>query len=195
MASIEFYNTTPHAQSTTSSLFVCQAQVDDTEEIVDIVNKAIRNADYFRKNGCDRITPQEVLATIEKSKNPLWYVIRNFTPKNKTENTAAKTDHVVGTLLYQSENATEASIHMFACHLDFRGQEIGNMLLRDVEITAIKEQKKKLSLWCAEVPSLVNYYKKIGFIFSGTKDLYDPAYLKPEYVGKISIIKMEKTIV
>lgn len=174
-----------------SNCLVCKAVADEAAQVSNVVNTAIYTADYFRKEGCERISIPEVLDTILNSDNACWYVIKAASEESKTQRNALKTQ-VLGTLLYQSKTPTEASIHMFASKV--HGLGIGTKLLNAIELVASEEHKNKLSLWCANVSGLVNYYQNAGFTSNGNHGMYDAAYLKPHYIGKVSIIEMEKSI-
>ncbi len=151
------------------------AEVADAPAIVNVVNEAIRKAQPFRKEQ-DRITQEEVEKTICHQTLKRWYLLK-------------KVNAVISTLLFRKDGILEGSIHMFSTKTSEQGHGFGAKLLEHVET---EERMLKLSLWCVEAPGLIRYYEKLGFQLTGDRKLYHPDYLKPEWVGKITIVKMKK---
>lgn len=162
-----------------------KAKEEDALDIVSIVNEAFKSADFFRKENLDRLTLKDVHQSFENSREGSWYILKDSIDKTK---------RAAATVLYQSENKSTAFLHMFATRQDLRGHGIGRILLSKIEQQALSENKTALKLWCANVPNLVRYYEKAGFQKTGKEDIYNSAYLKEDYVGKISIVEMNKNL-
>jgi len=152
-----------------------RATIQDSFNIANIVNGAICKADYFRKTGLDRIDKTTIEETIQYQPELHWYVLRDL-------------EDTVATILYEAIDAAKGSIQMFCTRVDKQSMGLGAKLLEGV---VINENAQKLSLWCAEVPGLVKYYEKLGFRQFNRKS-YDPAYLKDEWKGKVSIVQMKR---
>lgn len=162
----------------------CCAHQHDSEEIANIVNEAIMRFDYFRKKGLKRTSEEEVKKGIEASENCRWYLL-----KEKSD-----ADKIASVIFYKSLNDKTVDLGMFATRSDARGKELGKALLLEVETAAQNENKKELILWCVNTPRLVQYYENIGFQQSGISTNYDSKYLAPEFIDKISIIEMKKSL-
>ena len=157
-----------------------QASVDDSKCIAGIVNGAMSQVDYF-KEGLEPINAENVGETIQYQPELHWYVL-----KENREN-----EESVSTVLYETKGQLKGSIRMFCRRAGAELRGLGAKLLNEV---IKKEKTRELSLWCADVCGLVSYYERLGFTKTTKQKSYDPFYLKPEMKGKISLIKMRKSV-
>ncbi|OJU80316.1 MAG: hypothetical protein BGO10_00195 [Chlamydia sp. 32-24] len=184
------YAIEPALESYNRSYEVDKASIEDANQITNIVNNAIKNADFFRKQDCDRISLDEVESIINESSNRTWYVLK----ERIEEECVGAEKKIAAVVLYRAKERNKASLHMFTLRVDLKGNGIGKILLKGVEELAVAEGKQEISLWCANVPRLVRYYNNVGFIAAGRELYYDSTYLREEYIDAIKIVKLVKNL-
>jgi N-acetylglutamate synthase-like GNAT family acetyltransferase len=186
-----------HAASADFSLIenfnVREATASDAEEIVSLVNRVIKKADYFKKEDNLRTTLEEVKSYLEEDQQKAIYVLKGrIQPISDQE-------AIIATIAIEKLSEKSAYLSMFVVDPQFQGKKIGRKLLDEVEKVAKNQSVKQLKLEIAAVhANLVRYYQSCGYAITNSNSFSDPEWYKQNisaaYQNKIIFYEMQKKL-
>lgn len=167
------------------------AALEEAEELAKFINTIYVEKDNenpatsFRKEGCIRISPEQLKENLQNSVFRLWVAL-------DSEQQIAGVIALTITQDPLREAWFRGSLGLFAIHPFYRSKGLGNKMREHIEHEAKKLGVKEI---LADVVStqgnLFEYYKKAGFFATGTLDQFSSSNFK---TGEITLIHFHKKL-